>query len=52
MVCVFTDFLIIVCKVLVNLLVKKLSDLMETAKSRDFLWGFAVSRINLVIAVV
>ena len=52
MICVFTDFLIVVCKVLVNVLVKKLSDFMETAKSRDFLWGFAVSRIKLVIAVV
>jgi hypothetical protein len=45
MICVFADFLIIVCKVLVNLLVKKLSDFMETAKPRDFLWGFTVSRI-------
>jgi hypothetical protein len=43
MICVFIDFLIIVCKVLVNLLVKELSDFMETAKPRDFPWGFAVS---------
>jgi hypothetical protein len=38
--------------VLVNLLVKELSDFMETAKSRDFLLDFAVSRVKLVISVV